>query len=75
MSEDSICLELEALKARLLEEGRVYGDVAARLILESGQDFERAYARAGQAKQAYEEARKRLQEHTSLHRCESSSEA
>ena len=70
MSTASICKELEILKARLHADLRVYGDCAARLILETGAEFETAYERARRAKQAYDEARQRLNEHASQHCCE-----
>ena len=64
------CKDLELLKARLHADIRVYGDFAARLILETGAEFDKAYQRAQRAKHAYERSRQILNQHAAEHHCE-----
>ena len=69
MAAAATCKDMEVLESRWHADIRVYSDFAARLILHAGEDFEKAYQRAKRAKEAYEGARERLNQHASQHSC------
>jgi hypothetical protein len=66
---ESACKELDLLKSRYHADLRVYIDAAICLENLESADFEKAFEHAERARRAFEDARSRLNEHVSIHRC------
>ena len=63
------CKAVEILRARMRADLKIYRDAVVELEQTSGPDYKKAHQRAEHARLAYEDARRKFDEHSANHGC------